>query len=369
MKNIIISSKRNTFSSLITLFFIVTSVLYLASCGGGDAQTFTLTVMMNGTGSGRVASSSEGIFCEKDCSEEYDNGTQVTLSATPYTGSNFTGWSGGGCSGTEPCTLTINNITSVTATFTLNGTDLTGLITPYVNESDMSDVMESFSTVNSSPWGFVHDGIDIFPQGDLKPFQAVCSGRVFRIFVFSEQVTVVIACNSAYLAGYHFETQSPDTGQDQLDNIMVVEGQEVSQGNIIGYLYAPNENAHVHFSLYKNTIPICPEAYFSLENRNSILNLIHVTFPGANMCYGGDATPHQLVTPYVNEADMKEIDAGFSSVNSVSPWEFVNDGLDIFPQENLKPFQAVCPGTVDTVQLRQTDGALNWQVEVLTWMR
>src|SRR5207247_2227508 len=41
----------------------------------------------------------------------------VTLSATPAAGSVFTGWSGGGCSGTAPCTVTVAGATSVSAAF------------------------------------------------------------------------------------------------------------------------------------------------------------------------------------------------------------------------------------------------------------
>jgi hypothetical protein len=241
------------------------------------------------------------------------------------------------------------------------------LITPYVNESDMTDIRDGFSSdKSSSPWDFVHDGFDIYPQGDLKPFQAVCSGRVHWIYTGSEQVIVMLACNSTFTAEYNFETQSPQTGQTQLDNIIVVENQEVSQGDIIGYLYAPNENAHVHFTLHKNWIPSCPEPYFGLDARNSMLNLLRVTFPDADMlCYGGDVTPPPLVTPYINESDMTEINAGFSSDNSISPWGFVHDGIDIYPQGDLKPFQASCSGIVDSVELRQANPGPNWQVEVL----
>ena len=210
--------------------------------------------------------------------------------------------------------------------------DTVTLVTPYVNESDMTDIRDGFSSdKNSPPWGFVHDGFDLQPQGNLKPFQAVCSGRVNWMYTGSEQVIVWLACNSTYTAEINFETQSPDTGQIQLDNIMVTEGQDVSQGDIIGYLYAPNEKAHVHFSLYKNWIPSCPEVYFGQEAKNSMLNLIHVIFPNANLCYGGDVTPPPLFTPYVNESDMKEIKTGFSSDGSTSPWGSVHDGLDIYP--------------------------------------
>jgi hypothetical protein len=42
----------------------------------------------------------------------------VTLTATPVGGSALTGWSGGGCSGTGACQVTMDQARAVTATFT-----------------------------------------------------------------------------------------------------------------------------------------------------------------------------------------------------------------------------------------------------------
>jgi hypothetical protein len=45
----------------------------------------------------------------------------VTLTGTPASGATFSGWSGGGCSGTDPCTLAGNGSVTVTATFAAGG--------------------------------------------------------------------------------------------------------------------------------------------------------------------------------------------------------------------------------------------------------
>jgi hypothetical protein len=79
--------------------------------------TFTLQVTLAGTGSGTVTAG--GISCGTDCTETYPAGTPVTLTATPATGSSFTGWSGEGCSGTSTCTVSMTQARNVTATFTL----------------------------------------------------------------------------------------------------------------------------------------------------------------------------------------------------------------------------------------------------------
>jgi hypothetical protein len=72
-----------------------------ASPAGG----LDLSVVKEGTAAGTVASTPVGIACGADCSETYAPGTLVTLSATPATGMVFTGWSSGGCSGNQPCTV------------------------------------------------------------------------------------------------------------------------------------------------------------------------------------------------------------------------------------------------------------------------
>jgi len=78
---------------------------------------YTLTVSKSGTGTGTVSSSPSGIDCGSDCSESYNQGTSVTLTATPASGSIFGGWSGGGCSGTGSCSITMNSNQTITATF------------------------------------------------------------------------------------------------------------------------------------------------------------------------------------------------------------------------------------------------------------
>ncbi|MDA0169152.1 hypothetical protein OJ998_08655 [Solirubrobacter taibaiensis] len=80
----------------------------------------TLSVTKNGTGTGTVTSAGAGIECGATCTSEIHPGATVTLTAAPAVGSTFTGWSGGGCSGTQPCQVKVDASKSVTATFTVN---------------------------------------------------------------------------------------------------------------------------------------------------------------------------------------------------------------------------------------------------------
>jgi subtilisin family serine protease len=80
------------------------------------APTFVVMAAKNGTGTGTVTSTPDGINCGGDCNQRFPGGSSVTLTATPSAGSVFAGWSGGGCSGTGTCSLS----TTVTATATFN---------------------------------------------------------------------------------------------------------------------------------------------------------------------------------------------------------------------------------------------------------
>jgi len=86
----------------------------------GSVAQQLLTVNKTGsTGTGRILTTSSpgGIECGTDCSEQYNTGTQVRLSAIPDAGSFFSGWSGGGCTGTGDCIVTMNSPVTVTGIF------------------------------------------------------------------------------------------------------------------------------------------------------------------------------------------------------------------------------------------------------------
>ena len=58
-----------------------------------------------------------GSIAGRRVSPSFDSGTVVTLTATPDVDSTFTGWSGGGCTGTGSCVVTMSAATAVTANF------------------------------------------------------------------------------------------------------------------------------------------------------------------------------------------------------------------------------------------------------------
>ncbi len=82
------------------------------------ASTFLLTVSANPGPGGTVESTDGNIDCGTTCSASYTAGSIVTLKAIPTSSYwKFTGWSGGGCSGTGACVVNVSGNTLISATF------------------------------------------------------------------------------------------------------------------------------------------------------------------------------------------------------------------------------------------------------------
>jgi hypothetical protein len=110
-----IVSKSGTYGATFGLPGNTSWVALLASFKPATAAP-VLTVTKNGTGSGTVTSLPSGIACGSQCSATFASGTKVVLTASPASGSTFTGWSGA-CSGTGTCSVTLSASTTVTANF------------------------------------------------------------------------------------------------------------------------------------------------------------------------------------------------------------------------------------------------------------
>lgn len=91
-----------------------------ASCSANistnSSTIHSLKIVKLGTGNGTVSGSN--IDCGSTCSASFNSGSSVTLSAVISSGSTFAGWSGGGCSGTGTCSLTMDADKTVLAIFT-----------------------------------------------------------------------------------------------------------------------------------------------------------------------------------------------------------------------------------------------------------
>ncbi len=96
-----------------------TVVLFDNVCASSSSQPsqHLLTVTKAGSGTGLVQSSPSGINCGTTCTASFNQGGTVTLSAVPDATSVFTGWTGGGCSGTGDCLVQMQSDINVTAQF------------------------------------------------------------------------------------------------------------------------------------------------------------------------------------------------------------------------------------------------------------
>jgi uncharacterized repeat protein (TIGR02543 family) len=164
-------------------------------------NNYTLTVSISG--SGTVTSSPSGINCPGTCSYTYASNTQVTLNESSGQDGTFSGWSGGSCSGTGSCIVTMTQNLSVTATFT--------------GQSDM--VMHSFGTRNDgqNPFGsLVVDSVGNF-YGTTSTVGLYGKGTVFKLSTDREETVL-----------YNFSNGNGD-GQNPLGNLIFD-----SAGNLYG---------------------------------------------------------------------------------------------------------------------------------------
>jgi DNA-binding beta-propeller fold protein YncE len=141
-------------------------------------QEHTLTVDKAGTGIGTVTSAPAGINRGADCTETYDGGTVVTLTATPDAKSDFIGWSGG-CAGSDPTTtVTMNADKICTATFNLKQFTLT------VNTVGVGG---GTGTVTGAPAG-IHCGADCTEVYDIDTLVSLtaCPGVKSYLVSWSE---------------------------------------------------------------------------------------------------------------------------------------------------------------------------------------
>ncbi len=125
----------------------------------GPSTEYALEVKKSGAGGGTVTSEPAGIDCGPTCSARFTKGEKIKLTATKEAGSKFEGWSGGGCSGTAACEVTMSEAESVTATFGLGG--------PVEYALEVKD--EGSGTVTSAPPG-IDCGMTCsaeFPEGEV----------------------------------------------------------------------------------------------------------------------------------------------------------------------------------------------------------
>ncbi|MBF0536699.1 MAG: VCBS repeat-containing protein [Nitrospirae bacterium] len=163
-------------------------------------QLYTLSVNLAGTGSGTVTASPGTLnWIGSTSTADYSQGTVVTLTATPSTGSVFAGWTGCDSASANQCTVTMSAAKDVAALFTLQqGNTLT--VTMFGN-----------GTVTASPGTLTYNGnigTATYTPGTVVTLTATpATGSVFSTWsgcdsVSGNQCTVTMSAAKAVTASF-----------------------------------------------------------------------------------------------------------------------------------------------------------------------
>ena len=191
---------------------------------------FPLEVHITGAGNGYVASTPAGIACSQPtCSSNFNNGTFVSLSAIPFSGSAFTVWSGA-CSGTTTCEVEIvPGTTIVTATFNTDANQLnlqsSGL--PYVGSTFYFTATLNLNPIDVCTWDFGDGTTEACDLGaSAAGVEAVQDVTIYASHTYTQPgsyIVIVTASNNAgtFVTANQVSIQTPTAEQPvpQPDNL------------------------------------------------------------------------------------------------------------------------------------------------------
>jgi len=123
------------------------------------------------SGQGYVQSSDFSINCGTTCSGLYAQGASVSLTALPAVGYQFSGWSGGTCSGTGTCTVLMNTDVNIVANFVGVSPDFAMSVAP--NSVTVLRGQTAQYLINISPQGGIAGSLSLSCSG--LPAESSCS--------------------------------------------------------------------------------------------------------------------------------------------------------------------------------------------------
>ena len=204
--------------------------------------TARLNLQKAGSGTGLVTSTT-GLSCGGVCSQSYNSGRIVTLTATPDAGSTFAGWSGSSCAGTQ-CTITLTGDASITATF---------LAPPGQVGLDVSVRGSGQGSIDSSPPGiscpascrhlFAADSLVALTAGTaLASFKgwsgAGCSGTGTCIVQMSARQSVSAIFSAVFTYPDPAPGASPVRAADLIELRSAIDSLRVKNAGLAPFLFA-----------------------------------------------------------------------------------------------------------------------------------
>ena len=154
-------------------------VSYGGGGGGGESYNY-LNIALTGSGTGSIMANST--VCNGSCS--FPSGTTLTLTATPYSGSDFSGWTGD-CSGsTNTCSVVLNSNKNVGAVFTATS----ATTTPDTSIAPQGEVLGAVTIKDGT---LVLDGSTIYlmENSQKRPFVSAAEFLSWG-FKFSDAITM-----------------------------------------------------------------------------------------------------------------------------------------------------------------------------------
>jgi hypothetical protein len=202
------------------------------------ATQYTLNVNKTGsTGTGRIVTASlpGGIDCGADCSEQYNTGLGIRLSAIPAAGSYFSSWSGGGCSGSGSCMVTMDATKTVTGIFLTSGTYA---VTPSVaGNGNISPLTPQIVATNNTATFTVYPNAGYHIQSVGGTCGGTLTGNKFTT------LPVTVACSVIANFAINTYTVTPTAGPN--GNISPAIPQTVNYNNTTAFLVAPAIGYHI----------------------------------------------------------------------------------------------------------------------------
>jgi hypothetical protein len=128
------------------------------------SDLYTVFVGKIGSGSGTVTGPS--INCGGGCSTQIARGTPIVLTATPSASSDFSGWSGEGCSGGGVCSFTVTKNIIAIANFSKSFTQESGYYE--AEQAELSESMSAVSDQKASGGRYISSGVRDFGKAVVK---------------------------------------------------------------------------------------------------------------------------------------------------------------------------------------------------------
>lgn len=199
--------------------------------------------------------------------------------------------------------LSLVRYSPTTPTTTVPGFDPQGRYDPtvmkdmgliYLNRSDIRGFHQAWSTSNTCPWGFAHNGID-FEFKNATTVIATAPGQVERIDLMDfgadkenrYAVNFAIRFNSTVLVGYGLEPWTNHTADRdrQAAMLKVTVGMWIAKGDVIASFLMAGVAAHIHFSVIQDNTFRDPSLYMSSDTIVELLAMIQSFHPLWQLSY------------------------------------------------------------------------------------